>query len=222
MKQRRDPSLINFEHLLKMHYKLDFDEVKAHKYISKIDPNYVYDDLYPETLLGLLARCYPHVPYVTIEILNDLIEHTDPVYLTPHTGSPVGHYGSPLRVLLLKVIIYNKTKPCGVINNVLCLIRKMIAKMDFSLPDSVQFVQQMIALKQHYNDFNDNSLREYDYDLTALLCPDLVMKGALIYSDVIRIYNGKQEATGVELLYLLTKANVHVDAGIVEELLAFV
>lgn len=222
MKQRRDPSLINFENLLKMQWNADHNEVKAHKYISKIDPNFVYNDLYPETLLGLLARCYPHVPYVTIEILNDLIEHTDPVYLTPHTGSPVGHYGSPLRLLLLKVIIFNKTKPCGVKNRVLCLIRKMIAKMDFSLPDSVQLVQQMIALKHHYTDFDDNSLREYDCDLTALLCPDLVMKGALIYSDVIRIYNGIQEATGVELLYLLTKANVRVDAGIVDELLEFV
>jgi hypothetical protein len=219
--QRRDPSLINFEHLLKMHYKLDFDEVKAHKYISKIDPNYVYDDLYPETLLGLLARGYTHNPYVTTELINDLIERTDPVYLTPHTGSSINIYQSPLRLLLCNAV---KHRNHCVDNQILCLIRKMIAKMDFSLPDSVQQVLQIIAaVKNTYFNFNTQIREEYGPNFTELLVPDLVLKGALIYSDVIRIMNREQDVENmINLLYLFNKANIRVDAGIVDDLFEFV
>lgn len=221
MKQRRDPSLINFQHLLKMQYKLDFDEVKAHKYISKIDPNYVYDDLYSGTLLGLLAGCYTHIPYVTTELINDLIERTDPVYLTPHAGSSIDIYRSPLRLLLSNA---TKFRNHCVDNQILCLIRKMIAKMDFTLPDSVQQVLQIIAaVKNRHFNFNTRSYDEYGPNFTELLVPDLVLKGALNYSDVIRIMNREQDVENrINLLYLFNKANIRVDAGIVDELFEFV
>jgi hypothetical protein len=220
MRQRRDPSLINFEHLLKMQWMLDFDEVKSHKYISKIDPNYVYIDLYPETILGLMAHCYTHIPYVTTELMYDLIERTDPVYFTPHTGSPIHNYRSPLRSLLFNAMKYmNKS----IDNQILYLIRKLIAKMDFSLPDSVQQVLQIIAAaKSTYFNFNTQILQDYSPNFTALLVPDLVLKGALIYSDVIRINKEQKVANQIDLLYLLNMANVRVDASIVDELFEFV
>ena len=220
MRQRRDPSLINFEHLLKMQWMLDFDEVKSHKYISKIDPNYVYIDLYPETILGLMAHCYTHIPYVTTELMYDLIERTDPVYLTPHAGSPIHNYRSPLRSLLFNAMKYmNKS----VDNQILYLIRKLISKMDFSLPDSVQQVLQFIAAaKSTYFNFNTQILQDYSPNFTALLVPDLVLKGALIYSDVIRINKEQKVANQIDLLYLLNMANVRVDDSIVDEFFEFV
>ncbi len=217
MRQRRDPSLINFEHLIKMQWKLDHDEVKAHKYISKIDPNFVYEDLYPETLLGLMASCYTYIPYVTIELIDDLIERTDPKYFTPHTGSLVDEYRTPLRSLLC-----NAMKKKGVNGRILNLVRKLIARMDFSLPDSVQLVLKMIGVKKTRYDFDAQILLEYGPDFSALLTPDLVLKGVLNYSDVIRINERQEVANQIDLLYVFNKANVCVDAGIVTELFEFV
>jgi hypothetical protein len=55
------------------------------------------------------------------------------------------------------------------------------------------------------------------------LVPDLVLKGALNYSDVIRIMNREQDVENrINLLYLFNKANIRVDAGIVDELFEFV
>jgi hypothetical protein len=211
MRQRRDPSLI------KMQWKLDHDEVKAHKYISKIDPNFVYEDLYPETLLGLMASCYTYIPYVTIELIDDLIERTDPKYFTPHTGSLVDEYRTPLRSLLC-----NAMKKKGVNGRILNLVRKLIARMDFSLPDSVQLVLKMIGVKKTRYDFDAQILLEYGPDFSALLTPDLVLKGVLNYSDVIRINERQEVANQIDLLYVFNKANVCVDAGIVTELFEFV
>lgn len=227
MRQRRDPSLINFEHLIKMQWKLDFDEVKSHKYISKIDPNYVYADLYPETILGLMCHCYTHIHYATTELINDLIDKTDPKYFTPHTGSLIGEYRSPLRSLLYNTINFNKR---SIKNHGLCLIRKLISKMDFSLPDSAQLVLQMIAKRYNYTNQNFVGegliipMEERDPGFTPLLVPDLVFKGALFYSDAIRLISGvsDNEAIGVDLLYLFNKVNVQETHIGLDDLLEFI
>jgi hypothetical protein len=154
-------------------------------------------------------------PYVTTELINDLIERTDPIYFTPHTGSPIHYHRYPFRLLLRNSI--NSFEGTFDLRG-LSLIRKMIAKMDFSLPDSVQLVQDIIVPR----------CVGYNPLFTALLIPDLVLKGALIYSDVIRIVNSirvdnrESEATQINLLYLLSKSNVRVDAGIIEDLFQFV
>jgi len=205
MTQHQDPS---FEYLLNAIYH-ECNEEYARKHMSMIDPNYVYNG---ETLLGLMAQYYDLelTPYVTTELINDLIERTDPIYFTPHTGSPIHYHRYPFRLLLRNSI--NSFKGTFDLRG-LSLIRKMIAKMDFSLPDSVQLVQDIIVPR----------CVGYNPLFTALLIPDLVLKGALIYTDAIRIMNREQDiGNRINLLYLFNKANIRVDAGIVDELFEFV